>query len=206
MCRLLPCLLFFVAACSPRCGGLPPGLPLEAPGQALEVPLLEASEVLAEEGPPVYPLLREPSPEELHALGVAFPAEYQARTQAFGETLERLASGKLKERALILKRLSEDNPWHSLAEPAAFAAVSVACALGSCEETLEAGLAFVQAWPHGAYAAEAWLCMALCQKQAGHFAEFEETLRFVSHRYPRTPAGLKAKIELGLRASINELK
>jgi len=200
---LLFLLCLSAAACTPRCGKEPPP---EFFPQAQSPAMPEAAEEPTTEGEAMHALLREPSAEELHALGIALPAGHQAVTGTLREALEGLPEGNLRERALALGRLSEANPWHALAEAAAFAAIAAWHALGSCEETLEAGTSFVQAWPQGAYAPEVWLLMALCQKQSGHFSEFEETLSFLSRRYPRTPAGLKAKVELNLRASINELK
>jgi len=205
--RFLFCLLFLLAACSPRCGSKeagPPGFLEAPPGE--EVALSELPEALPEDDRPIQAFMREPSVEELKALGVSPPAEYQAVSRALEEALERLPRESLRQSAAALQRLAQDNPWHSLAESAAFAAIAAYNALGNCEETLEAGTAFVQAWPQGAYAAEVWLKMAFCQKQSGQLAEFRETLAFVSQRYPRSPAGLKAKVELNVHASINELK
>jgi TolA-binding protein len=151
-------------------------------------------------------LLKEPTHQELQALGLVLPAEYQAVSKAFQETLEGLSHGNLKAFASKLGRLSEENPWHSLAEPSSFAAIASWHALKNCEEVLRVGTHFVQAWPHGALAAEVWLYMALCQKQSGRLAEFEETLDFLNHRYAETPAGLKAKIELRLKHPISVLE
>ena len=204
--RLLLCLLC-LTACSPRCGRgpaePPPGL---SPDFSLEDSKPAVLEELPDSDEAVHAFPKEPSPEELQALGIATPPEYQAATLAFRDAFERLAAGKLKQHAAALKQLSANHPWHFLAESAGFASISTAFSLGNCEETVEAGTAFVQAWPNGAYAPEVWLQMAFCQKQGGHVSEFEETLEFIARRYVRSPAGLKAKIELGARHSINELK
>jgi len=159
---------------------------------------------LLEDTEAVYAFLKEPNAQMLLELGLSPPAQHQALTKEFHEALEGLPAGNLKQLAAKLLRLSQENPWHSLAEAAAFAAITASHSFKNCKEVLEAGVAFVQAWPRGSYAPEVWLYMAFCQKQSGQEAEFEETLVFVGRNYPQTPAGLKAKVELGLRQGISE--
>ncbi|MCL2626181.1 MAG: hypothetical protein FWD46_05140 [Cystobacterineae bacterium] len=169
-----------------------------------------ASEDSLERPPSFQAFLREPSSEELLELGVAGGTEYEAATEAFREALEGLEKGgeaastrgqrgeALQRQAQKLRGLSEAYPWHALSGAASFAAIAAWYAAGECRELLRVGEAFMGAWPQGVYASEVGFYMALCRRQQGHRADYERLLRWVIGQYPHTPAGLKARIELGV--------